>query len=105
MLAMLVDEVAAELDAIQGDLLRKASEALAKNTHSASTVAEIKKVLSENGGIVQIPWCGNEDCEVKLREGTGGKILNIPLDQKAPKGRCPVCSKDATAIANFGKSY
>ena len=98
-------EVAAELDAIQTDLLQKATKELAENTRDASTVAELKRVLAHHGGIVRIPWCGEAECEAKLKEETGGKILNVPLRQKAPKANCLICGKDAAHLANFGRSY
>ena len=98
-------EVAAELEAIQSSLLRSATKALTENTRDASSAAELKRVLSQHGGIVRIPWCGDEGCEARLKEETGGKILNVPLDQKAPKAKCLVCGKDALHMANFGKSY
>ena len=103
-LSGLVGEVAGELEAIQKSLLQRATAALKKSTHEASTLAEVKNALAQHGGIVRVPWSGKPECEARLNEETGGKILNVPLDQKA-KGRCPVCSEDGAAIANFGKSY
>jgi len=104
-LSSILSEVSKDLDAVHANLFEKASKALAKNTHHASTVAELKKILAEKGGIVRIPWCEMAECEAKLKEETGGKILNIPLDQKPPKAKCLVCGMPATVLANFGKSY
>ena len=104
-LANLEEEVAKELETIQAHLLQRATKALVENTRSAATLPELKRILSEHGGIVRVPWCGKPECEAKMKEETGGKILNFPIDQKAPKTKCPVCSKDAIHLANFGKSY
>ncbi len=104
-LADLEVEVAKELDAVQESLFQRATKALADGTRSAETLAEVKQVLAEHGGIVRVPWCGKPECEAKLKEETGGKILNVPLDQKAPGARCPVCGAEALHTANFGKSY
>ena len=101
----LPSEVAKELDAVHQNLLRRASDALAANTHDASSLDELVKLLSEKGGIVRIPWCGAADCEEKLKSETGGKVLNVPLDQKPTKRECLVCGKEARSTANFGKSY
>ena len=98
------DEVAKELRAIQSGLLSRATEALAKNTHEASSLAELKKALAK-GGIARVPWCGRDECETKLKGETGGKILNIPLDQKHTGLRCVSCGEAADSVANFGKSY
>jgi prolyl-tRNA synthetase len=103
-LASLAPEVGKELDAIQSNLLQRATEALAKSTHEAGTLSELKKELAK-GGIVRVPWCGKDECEAKLKDETGGKILNVPLDQKRVKRKCIVCGDDADSVANFGKSY
>jgi prolyl-tRNA synthetase len=98
-------EVGKALDAIQENLLTRASESLAKNTHDADTLGELQAILSQKGGIVRVPWCGSAECEDKMKQETGGKILNVPLDKTPAGRRCIVCEKDATSIANFGKSY
>ena len=103
-LGSVVEEVAGDLEAIQSNLLSRATEVLTKNTYDASTVGELKKALSK-GGIVRVPWCGRAECETKLKEETGGKVLNIPLDQKGAKLRCISCGEGADSVANFGKSY
>ena len=97
-------EVADELAAIQSSLLSRATEALARSTHDASNMADLKKALAK-GGIVRVPWCERPECEARLKEETAGKILNIPLDQKKPKLKCVVCGQDAGSVVNFGKSY
>jgi len=103
--ADLSKEVSVELGAIQANLFQKAKDALAKNTHEAITLAELKKTLEEKRGIVRVPWCGKPECEAKMKEATGGKILNIPIDQEPPKAKCPACGLGAEFVVNFGKSY
>jgi prolyl-tRNA synthetase len=78
---------------------------LSKNTHEAGSIPELKRIMAEKGGIVRIHWCGKEECETKLKEEAGGKILNIPIDQKPSKAKCIVCGSDAQFLVNFGKSY
>jgi len=104
-LAEIAKEVAAELEAIHGSLFERATKALAENTRDAGTLPELKRVLAKHGGIVRVPWCGKAECEAKMREATGGKILNIPMDQKQPKAGCAACGAGAISLANFGKSY
>jgi prolyl-tRNA synthetase len=104
-LADLSAEVREELDSVQANLFERASKALASNTHNASTLDELKKILSQKGGIVRVPWCGKAECEAKMGEATGGKVLNVPLDQRASKHRCVICGDDAPQVANFGRSY
>jgi prolyl-tRNA synthetase len=98
-------EVDAELEAIQASLLERAREFLARNTHSAATLKELGSVLKSEGGIVKVRWCGTRKCEDRMKEETGGKIINIPLDQEAGKGPCASCGEDAVLTVNFAKSY
>jgi prolyl-tRNA synthetase len=104
-LADLEKEVSLELDAIQENLLERAREFLAKNTRAAATLEELKGVLVQKGGIVMIHWCGSKKCEDRLKEETGGKIINIPLDQRGEKGACAACGEGADLVVNFAKSY
>ena len=103
-LASLEDEVSKDLDAVHANLYGRALKALTENTHDASTMADLKSALAR-GGIVRVPWDGSSDCEEKLKAETGGKVLNIPLDQKSGKKKCVACGRDADLVANFGKSY
>jgi prolyl-tRNA synthetase len=101
----LAEEVSKELESIQKTLFAKATEALAKNTHDVSTLEELKDTLEKDGGIARVPWCGKAVCEAKMKEMTGGKILNVPLGQRHAKLKCAACGEDATSMANFGRSY
>jgi len=104
-LAGLVEEVGKELASIQANLFKRASDALSANTHDAESLDELKKTLSQKGGIVRVPWCGKAECEATMKEKAGGKVLNVPLGHKHSKLKCIVCGEDAPSVANFGKSY
>ncbi len=104
-LSDLPEEVEKELAAVQKNLFQKASEFLEKNTFEAASISELRDTLAKRGGIVRLPWCGDPACEAKLKEETGGKILNVPLDQRHQKAKCAVCGREAQSKVNFGKSY
>ena len=103
--AALAKEVAAELETIHSNLFDRATRALAEGTRDAATLSELKEVLAKCRGIVRVFWCGKAECEAQMKEATGGKILNIPLDQKQSKAACAVCGSRAASLVNFGKSY
>ncbi len=98
-------EVAKELSEIQKSLLANATEFLMENTREAETLDQLKRIIGDKGGIVRVLWCGKRSCEDTMKERAGGKIVNIPLDQKAPKGRCVSCGEKAKMAVNFAKSY
>ena len=98
-------EVSRELDSIQRSLYQKAADFLAKSTRDAATLEELKKTLTEKGGLLRVRWCGDPSCESKMKAAAGGKILNVPLDQDPAKGKCAVCGRDAPTYALYGRSY
>jgi prolyl-tRNA synthetase len=65
----------------------------------------MREILEKKGGIVHAPWCGENMCEDKVKEETGAKITNMPLDQSDLKGNCIYCGRKAQHMANFAKSY
>jgi len=101
----LESEVERDLKNMHDNLFRKASEALANNTHEASNLEELGRIIESKGGIVRVPWCGKASCEEKMRKASGGKALNIPFDQKPLRGKCASCGEKAEMVVNFGKSY
>ena len=59
-----------------------------------------------NMNIVKTFWCGNEECEEKIKsEGGGAKSLNMPFKQPKKFGKCVYCRRDGEYLIYFGKSY
>ena len=104
-LSSVVAEVGKELEEIQTNLLSKAREALRENTRDVQDLQELKKSVAGKGGVNRILWCGKKKCEDDLKAATGGKILNMPLDESAPEGRCISCGEPAATKANFARSF
>ena len=93
------------LKSIQRDLYKKASGFMKGMVSTAHTYEAMKSALEKKKGFVLAPWCGSEDCENKIKDETGAKITNMPLDQSKSKGKCIYCGNDAKRMANFAKSY
>jgi prolyl-tRNA synthetase len=101
----LAKEVGNELDSIQKSLLEKARAFLTAHTFEADSMARLKEIIGERGGIVRVSWCGKRSCEKVLKEEGGGKIVNIPLKQSPPFGTCASCGEKAAMKVNYAKSY
>lgn len=95
------------LDEINENLYRKAKKILDENTHEVKGYEELKKIIEGSRGIAQAGWCGDAECEAKVKEESGAKITNMPFDvQGRAKGRaCVACGKKAKYVANFARSY
>ena len=65
---------------------------------------KFKDVLNNKGGYVKMPWCGDEACEVKIKEDTAATSRCIDTDAHAD-GVCPICGKKAKHIVYFARAY
>ncbi len=104
-IATLGAEVEKELAEIQSNLFARAKESLEAHTHNADSLEQLIRLIDEKGGIVRVAWCGKKSCEDRMKDQAGGKIVNIPLDQKPPKAKCVSCGEKAEVLVNFAKSY
>ncbi len=98
-------EIALLLDQMHARLFERAGEILEKSVVEISTMKEAEKEIAR-GKIIFAPWCESVESEELLKEKTGAKSLNAPLEQPAVKGRkCFITGKPATHWFYFGKSY
>ena len=66
---------------------------------------EFKKVLDTNQGFIKAMWCGNEECENKIKEETGATSRCIPFEQEHIGDTCVCCQKPAEKMVIWGKAY
>ncbi len=93
------------LEKIQKDLFEKAKSYRDSNTVSNKTLDELAKTIEEKRGFVRSGWCGNSECEAKVKERSAATIRIIE-DKKDPGiDKCLVCGKDSTDTVIFAKSY
>jgi len=50
-------------------------------------------------------WCGNQECEMKMREEAGVTSRCIPYDQIKVSGTCPICHHPADQMVVWGVAY
>ncbi len=87
-------------------LYNKALENRERRTFSCTTMEEITAKLQENGdGFVKAMWCGEEECEDKVKETTGVGSRCIPFAQENLSDRCVCCGKPAKHMVLWGKAY
>uniref|UniRef100_A0A670I0J8 Bifunctional glutamate/proline--tRNA ligase n=1 Tax=Podarcis muralis TaxID=64176 RepID=A0A670I0J8_PODMU len=115
-----VDQLRRVLDKIQTNLFDRASKDLKNHMVVANTMEEFQTAL-DSGKIVQIPFCGEIDCEDWIKKTTardqdlepgapsmGAKSLCIPFKPlcKLENGAKCVCGKNlAKFYTLFGRSY
>jgi prolyl-tRNA synthetase len=55
-------------------------------------------------GFVIARWCGDGECEARIKAETQATIRNLPFEQ-VPGGTCIRCDKPAITEARFAKAY
>jgi prolyl-tRNA synthetase len=92
------------LSDIQDSMLKKAQKFQEESTHEVDNYDDFKSVLESKKGFLKTFWCGNQDCEDKIKEETMATIRVVPLDQKE-KGKCVHCESDGGQWVLFARAY
>ena len=90
---------------IQKNLYDRAKENLIQNTRSAANLSDMKAILKEHGGFVKTMWCGNRECELKMKEEAGVTSRCIPFLQERVGDVCPICGKPSDTMIVWGVAY
>lgn len=93
------------LATIQSSLFERAKAFQAASTHTASSLAELGQIVEEQRGLVLAGWCGDPECEAKVKDETGATIRNIPFDSTGTADRCVCCGGPAKHTVYFARSY
>ena len=99
------ETVAHMLDAIHDGLYAKAKRNLEENTYACSSLAEVKEKMQERGGFAKTMWCGDEACELRMKEEAGVTSRCIPFEQEHLGDTCAVCGKPAKHMIYWGVAY
>ena len=100
------DVLAQKMTEIRDGMYQKALENRENRTYDCTSIDEIKEVLAEKGdGFVRAMWCGEEECEDKVKELTGVGSRCIPFEQKHLSDTCVCCGKPAKHMVYWGIAY
>ena len=88
-------------------LAEKAREFFNKHYHLAETIEEAKEKGKTKRGIVEVPWCGDPSCGLKMQEKTELKTLGSPLNSPVwiENKKCPVCGRKAVTSMRLARTY
>jgi prolyl-tRNA synthetase len=97
------EAVSRMLEEIQQALYDRALEFRKRNTHEPSNYAEFKTAVES--GFAYTYWCGDSECEEKIKEETKATMRCIPVEQSNEEGDCIFCQRRATEKAYFARAY
>src|SRR5438093_7463870 len=92
------------LDQVQLKLFDRAVAFRVEHTQRVEHYEEFKAAMEGRPGFVIAAWCGQADCEARIKADTQATIRNMPLTAVRPAGRCVRCDADAREEAWFAKA-
>ena len=101
----LAEKIPQILADVQQGMFDKAKANLDGHTYVAHSVEEAKKLQEENGGFIKTMWCGELECELKMKEEAGMSSRCIPFKQENLGEVCACCGKPAKHMIYWGVAY
>jgi prolyl-tRNA synthetase len=88
---------------IQKDMFNKSLSFRDANTHEVENYQDFESIMKSEMGFIKTFWCGDPECETKIKEDTKATIRAIITTKE--KGKCVYCGKDAGRLVYFAKAY
>ena len=101
----LEEKVQSLLKEVHDNLYESAKARLAANTFAFDSVEALKAAQEEHTCFAKTMWCGDEACEVAMKEQAGVSSRCIPFEQEHLGDTCPVCGKPAKKMVIWGVAY
>lgn len=101
----IVEYVKDLMTTIQNDMYNKAKARRDSMTYEAHNLTEVENIMNTHPGFIKAMWCGDEECELKMKEIRGTKSRCILENDKPIDDKCVVCGKDAKDLVVWGIQY
>lgn len=90
---------------IQSSLYNKAKESLYSRIYDAKTIEEAKDIADNKPGFIRAMWCGDLECEMRMKDEVGVTSRCMPFDAEPIADTCICCGKKAKSLVFWGKAY
>ena len=104
-IADLIAETKKGLEDLATALYEKALENRKNRTWTVSTMDELKEIADTKSGYIRAMWCGDLECELKLKEEADVSSRCIPFGEEACGDKCVCCGREAKKLVYWGKAY
>ena len=101
----LADQVKALLDQIHQTLLARAEQSMQSRIYDAADWDTFVDLIANKPGFVRALWCGDQACELSIKEKTTATSRCIIEDSDGPAGNCICCGRPAGKLVIWGKAY
>ena len=100
------EEIEKALVSVHNELLERAQKNLEEKMSVARSYEEFLDAAENRPGFIKAMWCGDVECEDKLKEVTGGvKSRCIPFVEEHISDVCACCGKPAKHMVVWGRQY
>ncbi len=93
------------LEKIQNDMYEVCKKRIEEKTTIAHNLEEFQANINKEQGFIKAMWCGNAECETKIKELTSAKSRCIPFNQEHIGDTCVCCGKKAEKMVIWGRQY
>ncbi len=98
-------EIPRLLEELNNALYQSALERRAAMTYTVNTLDEMIETAKTKPGFIRAMWCGDEACELKLKEVAEVTSRCMPFGEDGCGETCICCGKPAKHLVYWGKSY
>ena len=97
---------AAELmETIQNDMFERAKAHRDSHVTDVKSYEAFKDAVEHKPGFIRAMWCGDEACEIKIKEETTATSRCMPFEQEQISDVCVCCGRPAHKLVYWGKAY
>ena len=93
------------LQTVHDGLYERALQNRQNRTYTALNLDELIQLANEKSGFIKSMWCGDAECEAKLKEVAGVSSRCMPFAQEHLSDTCVCCGKPAKSMVIWGKAY
>ena len=93
------------MEKMQQDMYDRALAHREAHTYDALTYEEFKDTIANKPGFVRAMWCGDQACELKIKEDTTATSRCMPFEQHKLSDTCVCCGRPAKTMVYWGKAY
>ncbi len=61
--------------------------------------------MADKRGFLVAGWCGDADCEARIKEETKATVRVIPIEGEPVAGACVACGKPSPGEVYFAQAY
>ena len=97
--------IPALLQSVHDGLYQKALARRESMTYTAASFEELQDIAQSRPGLIKAMWCGDEACELRLKEEAGVTSRCMPFEQESLGDTCGCFGKPAKHMCVLGKAY